>query len=122
MGWRDGKGEKSHRIYTLPNPMPIFRKRHWLDWTEYVLLLSTGVGTTAAVVLQNVLFAIAPLALLAGCNIANRQRLHQQALGQAQGSLTTTEANLLQRLTHVEHQVQDSPSSEAFQQIGRAHV
>lgn len=102
--------------------MPIFRKRHWLDWTEYLLLLGTGVGTTAAVVSQNVVFAIAPLSLLAGCNIANRQRLQQRTLTQTSSSLAATEANVAQRLVQVEAQVQDSPSSEAFHQFQQAVI
>ncbi|MGP1385523.1 MAG: tetratricopeptide repeat protein [Thainema sp.] len=102
--------------------MLILRKRHWLDWTEYILLLLTGIGTTLAVVLHNVVFAIAPLALLAGCNIANRQRFQQQALFQTRGRLANTEANLLQRLIQVETQVEDSPSSEAFHQFQQAII
>ncbi len=102
--------------------MPIFCKRHWLDWTEYLLLLCTGVGTTAAVVSHNAVFAIAPLFLLAGCNLANRQRLQQTTLAQTSSSLAATEANVAQRLVQVETQVQDSPSSEAFHQFQQAII
>lgn len=102
--------------------MLIFRKRHWLDWTEYILLFCTGVGTTAAVALHNLVFAIAPLALLAGCNIVNRQRLQQATLAQTSSSLAVTEANVTQRLVQVETQVQDSPSSEAFHQFQQAVI
>lgn len=102
--------------------MLIFRKRHWLDWTEYILLLLTGIGITLAVVSYNVVFAIAPLFLLAGCNIANRQRLQQRTLAQASSSLAATEATVTQRLVQVETQVQDSPSSEAFHQFQQAII
>ena len=53
-------------------------KQPWLEIAEYTAIVGSVVGTVAAVQLQQLAYASAPLAVVLSLNFINRQRLQQQ--------------------------------------------
>ncbi len=54
------------------------KSRRWLEMAEYVSLFGSVVGSFAAVVSQQVIYASAPLSLSILLNLINRHRFEQQ--------------------------------------------
>ncbi|TAF02203.1 MAG: hypothetical protein EAZ77_19215 [Nostocales cyanobacterium] len=90
-------------------------KRQWLEISEYVCLGLTVLGTIAATVTQQVVYAAVPLSLSIALNLANRPRFNysqsQQQIEQLQASFQTT--------TDKFYQVQETmdTSNQRLQQI-----
>ena len=53
-------------------------KRPWLEIAEYTAIVTSVVGTVAAVKIQQLLYASAPLAVALSLNLINRQRFQQK--------------------------------------------
>ncbi|MBD1939203.1 hypothetical protein [Microcoleus sp. FACHB-68] len=53
-------------------------RRHWLELAEYASVAGSAVGTLAAAVSQQFVFAAAPLTLAVSLNLLNRSRMAQQ--------------------------------------------
>ncbi len=54
------------------------KSRRWLEMAEYVSLFGSVVGSFAAVVSQQIIYASAPLSLSILLNLINRHRFEQQ--------------------------------------------
>ncbi len=55
-------------------------KRHWMEFVEYAAIASSVVGTVAAAVLREALYAAGPLTVAVALNAMNRERLHRFSL------------------------------------------
>ncbi|GAB4305105.1 MAG: hypothetical protein Fur0025_47100 [Oscillatoriaceae cyanobacterium] len=55
-------------------------KRHWMEFAEYAAIASSVVGTVAAAVLREALYAAGPLTVAVAFNAMNRERLHRFTL------------------------------------------
>ncbi|NEP18801.1 MAG: hypothetical protein F6J97_18190 [Leptolyngbya sp. SIO4C1] len=92
------------------------KKNRWLDFTEYALLLSTGAGTAASLATQQLIFASAPLSLLAAIGLVNRQRLEQR-LNQARSAHQSRTHKLAQALDALQQDVAERPTSAMLSQL-----
>ncbi|WP_199248236.1 hypothetical protein [[Phormidium] sp. ETS-05] len=52
-------------------------KRHWMEFAEYAAIASSVMGTVAAAVLREALYAAGPLTVAVALNAMNRERLQQ---------------------------------------------
>ncbi|MGL6337569.1 MAG: hypothetical protein ACRC80_00325, partial [Waterburya sp.] len=59
-------------------------KRNLLDFIEYVFIAGSSVGTVAALITQQGMFAVTPITIAIVLNIINRQRLNQLNLKQVE--------------------------------------
>jgi WD40 repeat protein len=66
---------------------------HWLEVSEYASLSLSTIGIVTAAVTQQIVYALAPLTLTIGLNIANRERL--KYLNQQQHIRAVTKLDLL---------------------------
>lgn len=62
-------------LQTLSNTLS---RRHWLELAEYASVAGSALGTLAAAISQQFVFAAAPLTLAVSLNLINRSRIAQQ--------------------------------------------
>ena len=86
------------------------KNSNWLDITEYLLLVGSGVGSVAAIASQQVAFTAAPFSLLMAVNLVNRRRLDLAGQAEVTANLHQLEQQLSQRLVTLDRQVQEQPS------------
>ncbi|MBW4679080.1 MAG: hypothetical protein KME19_03060 [Microcoleus vaginatus WJT46-NPBG5] len=72
------KIEPSLQTVTNPTAANPLSRRHWLELAEYASVAGSAVGTLAAAVSQQFVFAAAPLTLAVSLNLLNRSRMAQQ--------------------------------------------
>lgn len=86
-------------------------KRNWLNITEYLLLVGTGVGSVAAAVaVQPLLFTAAPMSALLLLNLINRRRGDASAREDAAASVTHLDQKLSTDIAALQQQVQVLPN------------
>ncbi|MBD2292101.1 hypothetical protein H6G06_01055 [Anabaena sphaerica FACHB-251] len=90
-------------------------KRQWLEISEYVCLGLSVLGTIAATVTQQMVYAAVPLAISIALNLANRPRFNHS---QSQQQIEQLQASL-QNITDKFYQVQETmdTSNQRLQQI-----
>ncbi len=95
---------------------------HWLEVSEYAGLSLSTIGIVTAAVTQQIVYAVAPLTLTLGLNIANRERL--KYLNQQHHARTLTRLDLLidplrQRLENFDAftQKQTTTTQQQFEQL-----
>ena len=95
---------------------------HWLEVSEYAGLSLSTIGIVTAAVTQQIVYAVAPLTLTIGLNIANRERL--KYLNQQDHARTLTRLDLLidplrQRLENFDAftQKQTTTTGQQFEQL-----
>jgi tetratricopeptide (TPR) repeat protein len=93
--------------------------RHWLSQTEHWLLVGSGLGTAASLAGQNIVFASAPLTVLAAVGVLNRQRV-ERALEDAQQKQQRQQQRHDRTLQDLNRQVTALPSPEALNHFQRA--
>lgn len=86
-------------------------KRNWLNITEYLLLVGTGVGSVAAAVaVQPLLFTAAPMSALLLLNLINRRRGDASAREDAAASVAHLDQKLSTDIAALQQQVQVLPN------------
>lgn len=90
------------------------KKPHWLDLSEYVLLLGTGVGAAASAVTQQVFYTVAPLSLLVALGLLNRYRVRQQTFEATQSAVAVVDHYFSQKFIHIESKLDQYPTLETF--------
>lgn len=94
-------------------------ERDWLKRTEQYLLVGSGVGTAAALTVQNAALASVPLTVLAAVGVMNRNRMERQ-LEAAQEKLGRQQRQVAHRMTNLSKQVTALPSPEAMTNFQRS--
>lgn len=74
-------------------------KRHWLEITEYVSVLSSVCGTVATAVTQQAVYAAAPIAITLGLNLLNRERANQLTRDFSETASTEVSVAVRQEIT-----------------------
>ncbi|MEP0872984.1 phospholipase D-like domain-containing protein [Trichocoleus desertorum AS-A10] len=82
----------------------------WLQRAEYASLLTSAIGTVAAAVSQQVVFAAAPLSMSLALNTLNRERLQKQSQRDTQAAITQVDTQVQKRFDGVQQQLQALPS------------
>ncbi len=93
------------------------KNSNWLDITEYLLLVGSGIGSLAAIASQQVAFTAAPISLLMAVNLVNRRRLDGAVQTEAASRLHQLDQQLSQQLVTLDQQVQELPSYSDFQDM-----
>ena len=79
---KSGDQSSSQSQLTISNDdnsvQPIFHQSHWADLAENASLLCSGAGVLASVVLQQSMYASAPLSLALVVGLMNRRRIVQE--------------------------------------------
>jgi tetratricopeptide (TPR) repeat protein len=86
------------------------KNSNWLDVTEYLLLVGSGVGSLAAIASQQVAFTAAPLSLLMAVNLANRRRLEGAMQTETETAINQLDRRLTKQVVTLDQQVQELPS------------
>ncbi|MBD2097233.1 hypothetical protein H6F90_19210 [Trichocoleus sp. FACHB-591] len=81
----------------------------WLQKAEYASLLTSAIGTVAAAVSQQVVFAAAPLSMSLALNVLNRERFQKQAQRDTQAAITQVDTQVQKRFDGVQQQLQALP-------------
>jgi hypothetical protein len=83
---------------------------HWLDTAEYLSFGTAALGTIAATLTQQVVYATAPLTLSIGVSLTNRQRLDRLRQQQSRDSITQLQSTSLaptnQKLSQLENELE----------------
>jgi len=83
---------------------------HWLDTAEYLSFGTAALGTIAATLTQQVVYATAPLTLSLGVSLTNRQRLDRLRQQQNRDSITQLQSTSLaptnQKLSQLENELE----------------
>jgi tetratricopeptide (TPR) repeat protein len=82
----------------------------WSELTEYTLLAGTGVGTLAAVLTQQFLYAASPLSLYLLLNLMNRRRADQLTLESADAAISQVDRKLTENIDLLQQQTKSLPS------------
>lgn len=85
-------------------------KRNWLNATEYLLLIGSGLGSLASVASQQILFTAAPVSALLLLNVVNRQRGNSQLRELTTDTIALVDRKLTSELQMLQHQVQGLPT------------
>jgi hypothetical protein len=83
--------------------------RHWLETAEYTSLAVSAIGSIAATVSQQVVFAAAPISVSLALGTLNRNRLQQQAQQTAQVALTQVDQQFKGQIESVQEQLKTLP-------------
>jgi tetratricopeptide (TPR) repeat protein/archaellum component FlaC len=102
-------------------PGTALKKHRWLDFSEYALLLGAGAGTVASLATQQLIFASAPLSLLAALGLVNRQRLEQQ-LAKERRVTQALDKKLSQNVEALRDQVAELPTPELLTGFQRSVI
>lgn len=86
------------------------KNRSWLSIAEYLMFLSSGVGSVAAVASQQVLYTAAPLSALLFLNLLNHRRLEQSAQEATDEAVSRVDKKLSGTIAALQQQVQAMPS------------
>lgn len=100
-------------MQTLYNDRPFkesVKKRNWLNFTEYLLLIGSGVGTVATAASQQIIYLAAPVSVLFLLNLVNRQRLEEKTQKHTDTSVSHVEQKLSTDIGSLQKQVQAQPS------------
>ncbi|MEL6327329.1 MAG: tetratricopeptide repeat protein [Cyanobacteria bacterium J06626_23] len=108
-------------IYHSCIPGTVLKKHRWLDLTEYALLLGAGAGTVASVATQQMIFASAPLSLLAALGLVGRQRLEQQ-LANHENAVKVIGSKLSADFESLQDQVAELPTPELLTGFQRSII
>ncbi|MBD1865699.1 MULTISPECIES: phospholipase D-like domain-containing protein [Trichocoleus] len=81
----------------------------WLQRAEYASLLTSAIGTVAAAVSQQVVFAAAPLSMSLALNVLNRERFQKQSQRDTQAVITQVDTQVQKRFDGVQQQLQALP-------------
>lgn len=74
------------------------KKPTWLEYSEYVALAGSGLGTIATVLYSNIIYVAAPLTLTVSLSILNRQRFQQKTQVETQQEITNVQAIVEQKI------------------------
>ncbi len=86
-------------------------KRNWLNITEYLLLIGTGVGSVAAAIaIQPLLFTAAPMSALLLLNLINRRRGDASTREEATASAVQLDQKFSTDIAALQQQVQVLPN------------
>jgi len=113
------------------------KQRHWLEWAEYVSLVSSAIGSGVVALSGQAFYGVAPLTLALSLNVANRYRLEQQThqtqieMVQVQNSVEKLEKNtvkvvmglrqqLLNEIESLQQKLEEFPKTEALESVYRA--
>jgi tetratricopeptide (TPR) repeat protein len=86
------------------------KHRNWLNITEYLLLIGSGVGTVATIASQQLLFTAAPVSVLFLLNLVNRNRLEELAQEHTESSVAQLDQKVSNEIKSLQKQVQALPS------------
>jgi len=86
------------------------KKQNWLNITEYLFLVGSGVGAIASVVSQQILFTAAPVSFLFLLNLVNRRRLEESTQAQTLTSVAHLDQKLSGDISSLQQQVQALPN------------
>ena len=101
----------------------VVKKRRWLNFTEFLLLLGSGAGAMASVATQQIFYTTAPLSLLVAVGLLNRKQFEQQAEKNAT-ALEDLDQRMFHNASQLQEQVNALPSPESltnFQRSVMAH-
>jgi tetratricopeptide (TPR) repeat protein len=86
------------------------KNSNWLNLTEYLLLISSGVGSIASIASQQLAFTAAPVSFLLMLNLVNRRRHDQDVLESANLNIAQLDQRLSNDLKAIDQQVRSLPS------------
>ncbi len=86
------------------------KNRNWLNLTEYLLLLGSGVGSVATAASQQILYTAAPVTALFLLNLVNRRRIEITAYETTVNSVSQLDQKFSEDLGSLQKQVQALPS------------
>jgi tetratricopeptide (TPR) repeat protein len=86
------------------------KNSNWLNLTEYLLLISSGVGSIASIASQQLAFTAAPVSFLLMLNLVNRRRHDQDVLESANLNIAQLDQRLSNDLKALDQQVRSLPS------------
>src|SRR4028118_1716508 len=69
-------------------------QRDWLEMAEYASIAGSAIGTIAAGLSGQIIYAAAPLTAALSLNFANRQRFEQQMQQKANSALADVQASV----------------------------
>lgn len=84
--------------------------RHWLETAEYTSLAVSAIGSIAATVSQQVVFAAAPISVSLALGTLNRNRLQQQAQQTTQVAITQVDQQFKGQIESVQQQLKTLPA------------
>lgn len=86
------------------------KNRNWLNISEYLLLIGSGVGSVATAASQQILYTAAPVTVLFLLNLVNRRRIELGAYETTVSSVTQLDQKISSDLGLLQKQVQALPS------------
>jgi Flp pilus assembly protein TadD len=86
------------------------KNRNWLNISEYLLLIGSGVGSVATAASQQILYTAAPVTVLFLLNLLNRRRIELGAYETTVSSVAQLDQKLSTDLGLLQKQVQALPS------------
>ncbi|MDX2239302.1 MAG: hypothetical protein NW224_01350 [Leptolyngbyaceae cyanobacterium bins.302] len=86
------------------------KNHRWLSVAEYLMLVSSGVGSVATAASQQALYAVAPLSALFVLNLLNHRRLEQAAQETTEAAVSQLDQKVSTTLTTLQQQIQALPS------------
>jgi tetratricopeptide (TPR) repeat protein len=86
------------------------KNRSWLNITEYLMLLGSGVGSIATAVSQQSLYTAAPVTALLVLNLLNHRRMARNAQAQTAIAVSELDQKLAHNLANLQQQIYALPS------------
>lgn len=101
---------------------PIFHQSHWADLAENASLLCSGAGVLASVVLQQSMYASAPLSLALVVGLMNRRRIVQEIQNLTNTSIHQLDQKLIKNVNSLHQRVLTLPTPETLDNVQDAIV
>ncbi len=101
-------------------PPPGGRKSHWLDLAENASLVCSGAGVVASVVLQQSMYASAPLSLALVLGLMNRRRSDQELQNLTNTSINQLDQKVVKNLNSLRQRVLALPTPETLDNVKEA--